>query len=93
MTDARALFTQRCSPCHGAEGQGLIGPNLTDEYWLHGGKLMNIHRTVSEGVPAKGMPSWQMQLSPIELRKVVAFVGSELRDKHLPGKPPEGTVE
>jgi cytochrome c oxidase cbb3-type subunit III len=92
MGDAKALFEQRCSACHGAQGQGLIGPNLTDGHFLHGGKLMNIYETVGTGVAAKGMPAWQAQLSPIELRKVAAFVGT-LRGKNLPGKPPEGTEQ
>lgn len=92
MADAKALFGLRCSPCHGANAQGLIGPNLTDNAWLHGaGKLTDIYGVVDGGVAAKGMPAWGRQLSPIELRKVVAFVGT-LRGSNVPGKPPEGTV-
>ena len=91
VADAKVLFGQRCAACHGNEGQGLIGPNLTDTSWLHGGgKLMDIYNTISHGVPAKGMPAWEAQLSPVELYKVTAFVGS-LRGKNLPGKAPEGT--
>jgi len=91
MTDAKALFGLRCAPCHGANGQGLIGPNLTDKSWIHGtGKLTDIYAVVDEGVAAKGMPAWGRQLSPIELRKVVAFIGT-LRGTNLPGKPAEGT--
>ena len=90
MKDARALFGQRCAACHAAEGQGLIGPNLTDAHWIHGdAKLMDIYEVVRQGVPAKGMPAWELQLQPIELRKLVAFVGT-LRGKDLPGKAPEG---
>lgn len=90
MKDANALFGQRCAACHAAEGQGLIGPNLTDSHWIHGeAKLMDIYRVVSQGVPAKGMPAWDLQLQPIEVRKLVAFVGT-LRGKNLPGKAPEG---
>lgn len=90
MTDAKLLFAQRCAPCHGDSGQGVIGPNLTDGSWIHGGTLMEIHHTVAEGVPAKGMPPWKMQLNPMQVRELAAFVGS-LRGKNLPGKPPEGT--
>jgi len=91
MTDAKALFGLRCSPCHAANGQGLIGPNLTDKSWVHGtGKLTDIYGVVDTGVAAKGMPAWGRQLSPIELRKVVAFVGT-LRGTNVPGKAPEGT--
>lgn len=91
MADAKALFGQRCTPCHGDQGQGVIGPNLTDDHWLHGDTLLDIHKTVSEGVPAKGMPSWRMQLSAIQVRELAAFVGT-LRGKNVPGKPAEGAV-
>jgi cytochrome c oxidase cbb3-type subunit III len=91
MTDAKALFGLRCAPCHAANGQGLIGPNLTDNAWVHGtGKLTDIYSVVDGGVAAKGMPAWGRQLTPIELRKVVAFVGT-LRGTNLPGKAAEGT--
>ena len=91
VADAKLLFEERCAVCHGAGGEGKIGPNLSDRYWIHGqGRLLQIYGTVSEGVPAKGMPTWQLTLSPVELRKVTAFVGS-LRGKNLPGKAPEGS--
>ena len=92
VTDAKVLFAERCAPCHAERGEGRIGPNLTDNAWLHGsGKLMDIYRVVSEGVPAKGMPAWNRQLTPIELTKVVAYVGS-LRGSNVPGKAAEGTL-
>ena len=91
MTDAKALFGLRCTPCHGEHAQGIIGPNLTDNSWIHGkGTLTDIYGVVEGGVPAKGMPAWGRQLTPVELRKVVAFVGT-LRGQNVPGKPPEGT--
>lgn len=91
MKDAQAIFAQRCTPCHGEHGQGVIGPNLTDAYWLHGGALMEIYKTVSEGVPAKGMPPWKMQLSAIQTRELAAYVGS-LREHPVAGKAPEGEL-
>jgi cytochrome c oxidase cbb3-type subunit III len=92
MGDAKALFGLRCSPCHGDKGQGVIGPNLTDNAWIHGsGSLSDIFGVINEGVLAKGMPAWNRQLSPIEIRKVAAYVGSK-RGSAVPGKPPEGNV-
>jgi cytochrome c oxidase cbb3-type subunit 3 len=89
--EAKLIFETSCQACHGEEGRGLIGPNLTDDYWVHGkGMLMDIHGVVRSGVITKGMPAWDRQLTPIQLRKVVAYVGT-LRGKHLAGKPPEGT--
>lgn len=85
------VFATRCAPCHSARGEGLIGPNLTDDSWVHGrGKLLDIYDTVAHGVLDKGMPAWDRQLTPGELRQVVAFVGT-LRGTKVPGKPPEGT--
>jgi cytochrome c oxidase cbb3-type subunit 3 len=92
MAEAKALFGQRCTPCHGDRAQGVIGPNLTDSYWLHGdGSLMGIHHTVSEGEPEKGMPSWKMQLTPAQVRELAAFVGT-LRGTNVPGKAPQGEL-
>jgi cytochrome c oxidase cbb3-type subunit III len=91
VDDGKALYSERCAVCHADQGQGLIGPNLTDDYWIHGkGTLLEIYDVVEKGVPQKGMPAWAKQLSPIELAKVSAYVGS-IRDKHLPGKAPQGT--
>jgi len=54
----KQLFAANCVACHEAEGQGKIGPNLTDGAWLHGGAPVAIFKTIRDGVPAKGMPSW-----------------------------------
>ncbi len=84
------VFSTRCVACHLEQGQGSIGPNLTDDHWIHGeGQLMGIYEVVSEGVAAKGMPAWNRQLTPEELRQVVAYVGT-LRGTNVPGKAPEG---
>jgi cytochrome c oxidase cbb3-type subunit III len=93
MSDASKLFVQRCAQCHGSRGEGLIGPNLTDNYWLHGNaSLMAIHQVVSEGVQSKGMPPWKKQLRPIELGKVSAYLGT-LRGTNLSGpKGAEGQL-
>jgi cytochrome c oxidase cbb3-type subunit 3 len=91
LADAKLVFTQRCAVCHGDRGQGVIGPNLTDDHWLHGaGTLLDVHRVIAEGVPAKGMPAWNLQLSPVEVRQLAALVGS-FHGQNLPGKAPEGT--
>jgi len=92
MAQAKQIFATRCAACHGDRGQGIIGPNLTDEYWLHGGRLTEIHRTIREGVPEKGMVPWKEQLQPAELSAVAAFVGT-LRGSNPPNpKPPQGVT-
>ena len=92
VSAGQTIFGTRCAPCHSDKGQGNIGPNLTDMQWVHGkGRLMDIYQTVSDGVASKGMPAWQRQLSPTELRQVVAFVGS-IRGQNVPGKAAEGQL-
>jgi len=84
-------FAANCVACHEAQGQGKIGPNLTDAAWLHGGSPLEIFRTIRDGVPAKGMPSWGPALGRTGVAQVTAFVLS-LRNKNIPGKAPEGEV-
>lgn len=90
MKDAKGLFLKRCLQCHANQGQGNIGPNLTDEYWLYGsGSLMDIYESVSKGRPQKGMPAWSRLLQPMEVGLVVAFVG-QIRNTNVAGRPPQG---
>jgi cytochrome c oxidase cbb3-type subunit 3 len=92
VTDGKKLFDQFCVACHAADGSGNVGPNLTDGYWLYGGKPMQILATVTNGVPAKGMVSWRDQLGPVRIQKVTAYLLT-LRGKNLPGKAPQGDPE
>ena len=90
VSEGKKIYDVRCASCHADKGQGLVGPNLTDPYWIHGkGTLMGIYQVASEGVVDKGMPAWRKQLSPLELRQVVAYVGT-LRGKNVAGKEPQG---
>ncbi len=90
MEHAREIFHGRCAPCHGHDGQGVIGPNLTDEYWLHGGRPTEILRTITEGVLDRGMLAWKSQLNPGELRAMAAYVLT-LQGTHPPNpKAPQG---
>lgn len=90
VSQGSTVFHSRCIPCHGDHAQGVIGPNLTDDFWIHGnGKMMDIYNTVNKGVGTKGMPAWGRQLSPKELRSVVAYVGT-LRNTNVKGKAPQG---
>jgi len=92
VADGRQLFTTYCVVCHLDQGQGLVGPNLTDKYWLHGGKPTDILKTVTDGVPAKGMAAWGGQLGPTRVQKLVAFVLS-IKNTDVSGKAPEGDPE
>ena len=83
------LFAQHCVQCHGDKGQGGIGPNLTDDSWIHGARPTEIYRVVSQGVPAKGMVAWGPVLGAGRLRSVVSFVLT-IKGKNVAGKAPEG---
>ncbi len=76
LDEGKGLYTQHCVACHGAEGQGGVGPNLTDDYWLHGNTIKDVYRTVSEGVQEKGMLSWKRQLNPLQMQQVSSYVHS-----------------
>jgi cytochrome c oxidase cbb3-type subunit 3 len=89
----KTVFIQNCVPCHGDKGQGTVGPNLTDEYWIHGGKINSIFKTIKYGVPEKGMISWEKQLSPKQIADVSNFILS-LKGTNPPGaKAPQGDKE
>lgn len=85
-----AVFSKQCMPCHRADGGGSIGPNLTDEYWIHGGRPTDLYHTVNTGVLEKGMPAWGQVLKPDEMTAVVGYVLT-LKDTH-PANPkaPQG---
>lgn len=86
-----SVFTMNCAACHGTRGEGQIGPNLTDNAWLHGNDLADIHRVIEEGVPSKGMPAWGPILQREDMIAVIAYVET-LRGTDIEGKAPEGEV-
>jgi cytochrome c oxidase cbb3-type subunit 3 len=88
-TKAEALFVQTCAQCHLPDGSGKIGPNLTDEYWLHGDKPSEIYKTITTGVVAKGMPAWGPLLGQEKIKLLASYVVT-LKGTNRPGKAPEG---
>ncbi|MCO5166275.1 MAG: c-type cytochrome [Planctomycetes bacterium] len=89
LAKGEAVFRSNCVACHGDQGEGRIGPNLTDDYWLHGGELMDIFRVIDQGVPDKGMIAWGKMLGPDDLKRVTAYVGA-MRGTNVPGLGPQG---
>jgi cytochrome c oxidase cbb3-type subunit 3 len=86
----KTVYATNCAVCHRADGGGNIGPNLTDDFWLHGGSIVEINKTINEGVLAKGMPNWGKMLSVEQVNAVTAYVAS-LHDTHPPDpKAPQG---
>lgn len=70
----KKTFVTLCAACHKTDGGGLVGPNLTDEYWIHGGSLKDLFKTVKYGYPEKGMISWKEQLSPSQIAQVTNYI-------------------
>lgn len=81
-----------CAACHGPEGQGLVGPNLTDNTWIHGGTLMEIRHTIDKGVLDKGMLAWGVSLKPEQIDSLVAFIRSIQGSNPANPKAPQGNV-
>jgi cytochrome c oxidase cbb3-type subunit III len=79
-----------CYSCHGKNGEGNIGPNLTDEYWIHGGGIKNVFKTISEGAPNTTMVSWKKKFSPLEIQQIASYVISLEGSKPDKAKEPQG---
>jgi cytochrome c oxidase cbb3-type subunit 3 len=77
LTGGKKLFVQNCAACHGMSGEGsTVAPNLTDDYWLHGGSLSDVFKSVKYGWPEKGMRSWKEDLSPSQISQVTSYIKS-----------------
>lgn len=88
----QSIFTNYCAACHGQNGEGMVGPNFTDPYWIHGGDLGSIYQVIDHGVPEKGMQPWGNQLSDEEMRQVGSYILS-LKGKEVENpKAPQGKL-
>ncbi|MCB0340115.1 MAG: c-type cytochrome [Bdellovibrionales bacterium] len=86
------IFAAKCAACHGLNAEGLVGPNLTDEYWIHGASITDILHIVRVGVPEKGMLSWETMMSEDEIRQVVSYVWTLQGSNPANPKAPEGQL-
>ena len=85
-------FQNLCVSCHGSKGEGVVGPNLTDAYWKHGGDIKDLFKTIKYGVKGTGMKSWKTDLSAAQMAQVASYILS-LQGTHPPGaKEPEGAL-
>lgn len=88
----KKVFTSMCAACHAADGGGTVGPNLTDDYWLHGGGIKNVFKTITYGWPDKGMKSWKDDYSPLQIQQIASYVLSLHGTKPATPKEPQGTI-
>jgi len=92
LADAKVLFNNTCAACHREDGGGTVGPNLTDEYWLHGGSLQDVFKSIKYGWKDKGMPAWQHNMSPSQIAGITSYIMT-LKGKNPPGaKEPQGDL-
>jgi cytochrome c oxidase cbb3-type subunit 3 len=74
LASGREIYLKNCASCHGQLGEGGVGPNLTDDYWLHGDGMTNVVKSVKYGYPAQGMIAWRMMLKPDDILDVSGYV-------------------
>ncbi|WP_417609404.1 cbb3-type cytochrome c oxidase N-terminal domain-containing protein [Owenweeksia hongkongensis] len=90
IKEGATIFSTNCAVCHATDGGGGVGPNLTDEYWLHGGDIKSVFATVKYGVPAKGMIPWKDQLNPGQMQKVSSYIMTLIGTTPADPKEPQG---
>lgn len=83
MASGQETFSKICSVCHGKFGQGMVGPNFTDDYWIHGCSREDMHKVIVNGVIEKGMLSYKNQLTEQQIQDVITYI------KSLRGTNPE----
>ncbi len=91
LAKGKQIYTVNCVACHGAGGEGGVGPNLTDNYWIHGGGIKNIFKVIKYGVIEKGMIPWQAQLKPSEMQQVSSYILTLEGTNPPNAKEPQGT--
>jgi len=90
IASGETLFMDNCSNCHGKKAEGMVGPNLTDKYWIHGGDLTSIYQTIKNGVDGKGMPAWGPQMDQEQMVAVTTYVRSVQGNDPSGAKKPQG---
>jgi cytochrome c oxidase cbb3-type subunit 3 len=88
----KTLFTKTCVACHSPNGGGGVGPNLTDNYSIHGAGIQDIFKTIKYGYPDKGMQAWQSNFSPVEMQQLASYVKSLVNTNVAEGKAPQGDL-
>jgi cytochrome c oxidase cbb3-type subunit 3 len=93
IAEGKSAYETNCASCHRMDGGGVIGPNLVDEYWLHGGKPEQISNSIAQGIPEKGMIAWGPILGPKKIREVVSYIVSIQGSSPKDPKAPQGNKE
>lgn len=93
IANGEKLYIQNCVACHGDKGQGGVGPNFTDDYWLHGGDIKHVFKTIKYGVPDKGMRAWQSEIKPADMQSISSYILTKIAHTNVAGgKAPQGDL-
>lgn len=92
VDEGKKVYMANCKVCHGEFGEGLVGPNLTDAYWLHGNTINSIFKTIKYGVPQKGMVPWENSLTAVQIQQVSSFIITLKGTNPANPKEPQGTL-
>lgn len=92
LAKGQQIYVQMCAPCHRPDGGGLVGPNLCDDYWIHGSNYVDSVKTIVNGVPEKGMLTWRGLLKPNEIQAVASYIYTFRGTKPPDPKPREDQV-
>lgn len=90
IEEGAKIFQTACMACHGGKGEGGVGPNLTDKFWLHGGTINDVFKTIKYGVPEKGMQAWEKTYSPSQIKNIASYIRSIAGTNPPNGKAPQG---
>lgn len=88
----KILYTKNCVACHSPNGGGGVGPNLTDNYAIHGAAIQDIFKTIKYGYPDKGMQAWQSNFSPVEMQQIASYLKSLVNTNVAEGKAAQGDL-
>jgi cytochrome c oxidase cbb3-type subunit III len=92
LDKGKEIYKMNCVACHGMNGEGGVGPNFADQYWIHGGDIKDLFKVIKYGVPTKGMIAWQGQLSPSQMQEVASYILTFQGTNPANGKEPQGEL-
>ena len=92
IAEGKKIYQTNCFACHGMNGEGGVGPNLTDAYWIHGGTINDVFKTIKYGVPDKGMQAWEKTYSPTQMKNLASYIRSIVGSNPANGKAPQGDL-